>query len=312
MKKFPPAVAALVACLLIAAGVIASVNLTQSTPQSATGSVHPSGWGVTPPGIALPHALPTAVPTATMYDAVTLSNIPAHPFAVAGYISGSWPTWFQLAGDFPAAHRVSIAIHLGERAMCGDFEPGDMAPSQAGEWAKQDAGFGTPCEYGDLSNMPAIKASDAASFGSNWRAHVLLWLAWYRKIPGLVSGYDAVQYDDMCRGLNLDCNTVSLAFLRIAQPPYVPPPPVPVLPVCFHKRETKYLCGVVKLAIASDQRAAASSQRALTATDKVLVANRCVKPYRRGICVHKGHDASVFAGRVRYFTQTAAKLKATN
>jgi hypothetical protein len=75
--------------------------------------------------------------------------------------------------------------------------------------------------------MPAVQASLAASLGSNWRSRVFLWLAWYRLIPGLVSGYDAVQYSDKCLDLNLDCSTVSLRFLSIAQPPYSPPKPKP-------------------------------------------------------------------------------------
>ncbi len=309
MKKLPAALAALLACVVIAGGVAAGVDLTQGTSQSATGSVHPSGWGGTPSGVVLPRALTTAVPTGQMFDAVTLSNIPAHPFAVAGYVAGNWITWPLLAGDFPSAHRVSIAIHLGEHAMCGDFEPGDMDPSTAGTWAKQDTGFGTPCEYGDLSNMPAIKASDAATFGSNWRAHVLLWLAWYRKIPGLVSGYDAVQYDDTCLDRNLDCDTASLNFLRIAQPPYVSPP---VLPWCYTHRESAAACAAVKAKVASDQRAAASSARALAATNAVLKANRCEVPYRRSVCVRNGRSAGVFRQRAAFFTAAAKKLQAAN
>jgi hypothetical protein len=137
-----------------------------------------------------------------------------------------------------------------------------------------------------------------------------MWLAWYRGTPGLVAGYDAVQYTDTCLGRNLDCSTVSLAFLSIAQPPYVPPPPP--LPVCFTHRESKSSCAAVEAKVASELRAAASSTRALAATNKTLAANRCRRPYRRGVCVHKGHDASVFAQRARWFTAAATKLKETN
>jgi len=298
-----------VAILLLAGG--GSHKQAAVIPQSAMGSVHPVGWGQTPPGFVLPPQHLTAVPTATMWDAITLSNVPAKPFAIAGYIAGNWPTWFQLAADFPAAHRVSIAIHLGEHAMCGDFEPGDMAPSQAGEWAKQDlaAGFKTPCEYGDLANMPAIKQSLAAALGARWRSLSLLWLAWYRGIPALISGYDAVQFTDNALGRNLDENTVTLNFLRIAQPPYVPPP---TNPICFTHRIPAAACAQVKAKIASDKRAAASSQRALVATNRVLATNKCRKPYRRGVCIHKGHDASVFAQRVAYFTNAAKQLQEKN
>lgn len=303
MKKLTAAAGVLIAGLL---AVVIATSGGQS--QSATGSVHPSGWGATPQGLIAPRTL-TAIPTAAMYDAVDLSAIPSHPYAVAGYVAGSWPTWFKLAGDFPAAHRVSIAIHLGEHAMCGDFEPGDMDPSTAGTWARQDAGFGTPCQYGDLSNMPAIESSDRAAYGAGWRSRVLLWLAWYRGTPGLVSGYDAVQWSDNCLGRSLDCDTVSLRFLEIASPPYVPPP---VLPWCYTHRRAASVCAAVKAKVASDLRAAASSQRALTATNAVLAASRCVKPYRRSTCRSAGHDAAVFAQRVSYFNRRAALLRNAN
>lgn len=306
-------------------------NLTQS----AMGSVHPPDWGSTPPGFVLPPQLPRAIPTATMFDAVTLSNVPRNPFAVAGYIAGNWPTWFSLAGDFPGAHRVSIAIHLGEHAMCGDFEPGDMDASQAGEWAKDDiaAGFKTPCEYGDLSNMPEIKASLAAALGSRWRAESLLWLAWYTDRPGLTPGYDADQYTDHALGLSLDENTVTLNFLRIASPPYVPPP---VLPVCFTHHEAASVCAWVKAKVASDQRAAASSQRAYLARGcsgirdrrnwffqaihrppaskrayRTAAYNTSVRAYVRQSCPTFGGWQGT-GGRIGFFTGRAKQFQASN
>lgn len=283
---------------------------SRAVSQSAMGSVHPAGWGSTPPGFVAPTPLPTAVPTATMYDAVTVGNIPAGPFAVAGYPFGRYVTWGALLSRFPGAHHVSIAVAFLERAMCGDFEPGDMDGSQAGQWARIDMGsFSVPCEYGDLSNMPAIEASDRAALGPNWRSKVLLWLAWYTGRPGLVGGFDGVQYTDTCFGRNLDCSTVTLNFLRIASPPYTPPQP---LPTCIHRRQTRAACAAAKAKILSDIRAAQSSWRAWVATDKALAAHRCEQPYRRAVCRTLGRRFDVFDQRVRWFEAATQKLEAAN
>lgn len=309
--KVRAAVAALLACVLVGGGVTV-VESGSSAPPSATGSVHPAGWGSTPKGMVLPRSLVGGVAqTFEQYDAVTVGNIPSNPFAVAGYTSGLYLTWPVLLRDFPRAHHVSIAISVLHHADCLDDEPGDASPSQAGAWVLADikAGFARPCVYGDLSNMPAIQASIRAALGANWRTHVFLWLAWYRFVPGLVAGYDAVQWTDKALGRGLDESTVTPAFLSIAQPPYVAPRP---LPTCIHRRESASVCAAAKAKIASQQRAAASSQRALNATNAVLAANRCVKPYRRGVCVHKGRDATVFSQRVRWFTAAAARLEAAN
>ena len=304
LKRFSAAVALCVAVAVAGCGGSHAV-------QSATGSVHPQGWGGTPNGIVPPAPLPTAIPTATMFDAITVAPIPPNPFSVAGYTAGAWPDYLALRRAFPQAHAVSIAIQAGYRADCLDVEPGDASPGQAGAWAVADmrAGFAHPCLYSDLSEMPAVQASLRSSLGSGWRARVFLWLAWYRNVPGLVAGYDAVQYTDTCLGRNLDCSTVSLNFLSIAQPPYVPPAP---LPVCFHKRETAAACAAARAKIASDQRAAASSGRALAVKNRVLTAYKCVLPYRRGVCVRNGQAASVFRQRARFFTQAAARLEAAN
>ena len=276
--KFRSALAAAVACVAVAGcggdhiTKAPTTSTVAPTAQSATGSVHPAGWGQTPPPASLLKAAPTATPTGTMFDAVTWQNIPRDPFAVAGYPFGRYITWGPILSNFPGAHHVSIAVAFLEHAMCGDFEPGDMASSQAGQWALNDMkSFPRPCEYGDGSNMPAIAASDRAWLGPNWRNRVFLWLAWYHNVPGLVSGFDAVQYTDTCLGRGLDCSTVSLAFLSIAQPPYVP---APVLPLCFSRRESAAACAAVKVKIASWQRAAESTIRGYDARGCLTLWNR--------------------------------------
>lgn len=229
MKRLIALMAVMLACAVF--GSLALTGGLSSIPsQSAAGSVHPVGWGGTPKGYVPPVGAAPRVPTATMFDSVNVAEIPAHPFAAAGYTAGSWPTWAHIR--VLAKHGVSIAIQASYHAECLDVEPGDATAAQAGPWVLSDirAGFPKPCEYSDLSNMPAVAASDRAALGPDWRAKVLLWLAWYRGFPGLVQGYDAVQYSSTCLGRNLDCSTVSLKFLAAALPPYVAPKPKPPTP----------------------------------------------------------------------------------
>lgn len=317
---------ALLICAALAGGALL-MSGSSGTPQSATGSVHPSGWGSTPKGFTLPKLRLTAVPTAEQYDAVTLSNIPAHPFAVAGYTAGRYLTWLSLLRDFPSAHHISIAIQARYHAMCLDVEPGDAVPSQAGAWVRADiaVGFPRPCIYSDLSEMPAVRSSLTAA--GLKRSQYLLWLAWYRGVPGLVSDYDAVQWTDHALGRSLDESTVTLDFLRIATPPYVPPV---VLPVCFHVRERVQTCTAAKAKIASQERAAASSQRAYIARGcpgisqrRSWFASHVNKPpatkhaYRaRALAAsraaYRRESCGTFSQRSSYFQAAAAKVQEAN
>lgn len=337
MRKFYALAVALTAALLLAAcgGQRTSPTATVrhaapagATPQSAMGSVAPAGWGQSTGPVPL--TLAPSTPTATMYDAVTIGNIPAGAFAAAGYTAGLYPTWSSLLSRFPHAHHISVAISAIYHADCLDVEPYDAVPSQAGAWVRADirAGFPRPCVYSDLSEMPAVRASLAAA-GLN-RSQYLLWLAWYRGIPGLVSGYDAVQYDDHCLSRGLDCSTVSLDFLKAAQPPYVAPKPKPKQPVCIHRRESRKACAAAKAKIASDQRAAAASQRAYTARGCQVLSHRVswfstqlhkhphvrTTSRRRALtasrAAYRQRSCATFAQRDRFFTGRAAALQAAN
>lgn len=232
MFRIRSALAAILAAVILIAGcgghparhrAAAHAIVAPQPGQSAMGSVHPPGWGATPPGFSLPHTgAQTFTPTGEMFDTITLSTVPAKPFALAGYTAGHWPTFLPLRSAFPAAHTISIAISWGYRADCLDVEPGDATPAQAGAWARADiaAGFPRPCLYSDLSEMPAVKASLVAA--GLTRDRYLLWLAWYRFRPGLVAGYDAVQWTDHAFGRNLDESTVAINFVQFAHPPYIP------------------------------------------------------------------------------------------
>lgn len=77
-------------------------------------------------------ALATA-PT-TMYDAVTISNIPHNAKAVAGYVNGNFTTWPSLKAAFPHARRVSIAVNSSANAEVLDIETGDATNADAPGW----------------------------------------------------------------------------------------------------------------------------------------------------------------------------------
>lgn len=68
------------------------------------------------------------------------------------------------------------------------------------------------------------------------------------------------------------------------------------------------ICKQVRPELSHLSHARDSSKRALAATNQALQNNQCRKPYRRGICIHKGHDAAVFNQRVKYFSAKAHQL----
>jgi hypothetical protein len=266
-----------------------------------------------------------------MFDSVTLSTVPSNPSAVAGYISGTFPTWSHLPAAFPRAVRVPIAIHdlpaykdLFGRIVCLDVEPGDAVPSEAGPWARGEIGLGVkPCVYANLSTMPAVKASLEHWLGAGWRAKVFLWDADWTFTSHIDAGYDATQYTDHYLNRNLDASLVSKAFLGIKPPP-------PPLPVCFSHRMTRFECNGVKEQIAKDTRAAASSQGAYVARGcptlsqrvswfstqlrkhpKVKTASR-----RRALAAsrkaYRTQSCSVFAQRQRFFSARAVSRRSAS
>lgn len=142
--------------------------------------------------------------TIVMFDSVDVSTIPPDAAAVAGYTSGSWPTYPDLVRAFPKAHRLSIAVSAEHDADCLDIEPGDAAISQAPAWVKRQQARGVyrPCLYTSLSYMPGLK--DALQAAGIPRESVRLWVAHYTYHAHIEPGYDACQWTDRALGRNLD------------------------------------------------------------------------------------------------------------
>lgn len=142
----------------------------------------------------------------TMYDSVTVSQIPAGAQAVAGYIGGKFPTFHSLLVDFPHAKHLSIAINANEEAECLDIENGDATPEQAPAWVRKQHARGVkrPVIYADVSNMAAVLG---AVLGSGIRRdEIRVWAAHYTFVPHIEEGSDATQYTDRALGRNLDAS----------------------------------------------------------------------------------------------------------
>jgi hypothetical protein len=173
----------------------------------------------------------------TMYDSIDLSQIPADAAAVAGYVGGNWPTFAKLAGQFPHAHRLSIAVNAGEDAACLDIEQGDATVDQAAAWVKRQqahGGVARPVLYTSLSQAAAVL--DALADAGIARADVRLWTAHYTGAPHRCTGAcgsgfsdtaDATQYTNQALNKNLDASLVADTFFPAAAPTHSPPPAGP-------------------------------------------------------------------------------------
>lgn len=172
-----------------------------------------------------------------MFDTTTLSTVPSHPFALAGYTAGHWPTYLELRAAWPTVHTISIAVQTRYHAGCLDVEPGDASPNQVVGWIlaeRADPGLpaavrATPCVYSSYFEYvnqvrPLLAAAHIA------RSSVLEWDADYHGCNGVIDRtFDATQCTDTAFNSNLDESIVTLRFLSIATPPYLPPAPKPVV-----------------------------------------------------------------------------------
>lgn len=164
------------------------------------------------------------IPTVEQFDSVTVSTVPKSAHYVAGYVDGSWPTYFTMRGHWPVVVGISVSTQHG--ADCFDMEPGNPGPENAGPWAVQQIKDGNlrPCLYSMLSWMPDIRSSLAAHGIPHCSATIVvrcyvLWDANWTYHQHLDSGYDCTQWTDHAYNLNLDESTCLLSFYLRGAPP---------------------------------------------------------------------------------------------
>jgi len=163
----------------------------------------------------------------TMYDAVTLSNIPKDAVAVAGYVDG-YETYPKLAGLFPKAQCLSISLSGTVEAECLDVENGAATVDSIPSWIKNQTSH-RPVIYASVSTMANILAKLAANSIS--RQSVRLWSAHYQQgqhICGPSScgqirvDMDGTQWTDTALGRNLDQSLLLDNFFTVPAPTNTP------------------------------------------------------------------------------------------
>ena len=164
----------------------------------------------------------------TMYDSVDVPVIPSNAQAVAGYVGGKWPTYFELVKQFPHIPKLSIAISAAENARCLDVETGDATNSEAAAWVKRQHQLGCkrPILYTSVSNWRALEdalKAGGVTRGLPGRRHYRRWSAHYTLIPhrctrrcgfGFRGKAAATQYTNKALGRNLDASLCAHDFLR--------------------------------------------------------------------------------------------------
>jgi hypothetical protein len=139
---------------------------------------------------------PPAAPTGffTMYDAVTVANIPADAHAIAGYTDGLYRNVQEIRRRFGGRMVFTISVSSTGFGDCLDVENGDATPAQAAVWVRERlrAGQWRPCIYASRSNMPAVWAE--LQHAGVQRDQVRLWVADWTGEPHIPAGYDACQY----------------------------------------------------------------------------------------------------------------------
>ena len=303
--------AVLVAALLAGCG---SGPHGYSTPLGP--SAHSPTFGLPPKGYVPPSIPPTlsAVPTAEMFDTVSLSTVPPHPRAVAGYLPpSSWPTYASLSQAFPGAIRVPIAVQAfvvirGVRMGCLDVEPGDAVPSQVPGWIRAEIHVHViPCIYSNLSEWGQIDGY--LSRAGIPRTDYLRWLALWVYHPGILAGFDAQQWTQVALHRNLDESTVTLRFLGLVAPA-PKPKPAPRRLVCFGQHATQRARACQPIIRLFDHRdgAAVETRYAENRLYNQLQKLGCRKPYRRHACVELGRGLRVLGQRDRWFIAHANSL----
>jgi hypothetical protein len=142
-----------------------------------------------------PAVLPrgAAVPR-TMYDAVTVANIPAGALMVAGYVDGHYANLAAMRARFPHALIVPIAVRASTNdGLVLDIETGDATPAEGPGWVTMRRAAGEdPSVYCNTSTWPAVKAA----FASAGVTPPHYWVAQYDGNPAIPAGAVAKQYSN--------------------------------------------------------------------------------------------------------------------
>lgn len=151
----------------------------------------------------------------TMYDAVTVTNIPqAEDVIVAGYATGIYANISQMMVRFPVAPILTIDVTGTGKAQCLDVESGDATVSQIDPWLSNYA------LTGPVFSRPVVYMSldyAKASFPTAPPEGCWLWTAHYTGVEhycgpacGLAYTADATQYSSTA---TLDTSVVNSASL---------------------------------------------------------------------------------------------------
>lgn len=132
--------------------------------------------------------------TRTMYDAVTVGNVPSSATLVAGYGDGYYNNIAAFRARFPHATIVEIAVSSQHNlGVVLDVETGDATPAEAPGWVRMRRAAGVdPTIYCNSSTWPSVRAA----FTSAGVAEPHWWIAQYDGDPTLFPGTVAKQYTD--------------------------------------------------------------------------------------------------------------------
>lgn len=145
--------------------------------------------------------------TRTMYDSVTVEDIPANATMVAGYVDGIYANTGLMRQKFPHATVVEIAVNSHTNAGdVLDVETGDATPSEAVLWVKlRRASGANPSVYCNASVWPSVKSA----FRSAGIAEPHYWIAKWDGSTSIPAGAVAKQYKGASSGHHYDTSVVA-------------------------------------------------------------------------------------------------------
>ncbi len=158
-----------------------------------------------------------------MFDSAYNDQFPDDPEAVAGYVDGGLgdqPNYEWLAGHFPAARHLSIALVPGDDADVLDIETGAAVSSDAAAWHARQlaAGAARPCFYANASTMeelllPAISSLPRSSYRL-WSAHYTgeAHICGPSSCHALSVSADGTQWTSSALGRDLDQSLLAAGF----------------------------------------------------------------------------------------------------